>query len=312
MMTKMDNSNRIERLSYILTKLSYGEQLSTIKLAELFETTTRKIQLDFKEYILPLFEDETIYYDYSIKCYLSKVNFLQKTFLSSEELATIAILKAKSKDKYSDEDLSFKTNLLFEKLEDSLKNSIYENLSIESIEDNKIEIIQIKNAIKSKNEIECIYNEKKRKLYPLKILNLSSFWYLINYDLNYQEIRRYHLNSVTDIEILDNQFEFDEEIIKGFDNAINAYFEPHITPFVVELFLDEKVAKYFLRKPINATQRVLKTYDDGSLDIEVYITDFMEIVPLIQSYMPYVVVVSPDELSEIIKRNTSEYFRRIN
>ena len=73
---------RLSRLSYILTQLSKAEKLSTIKLAEQFETTTRKIQLDFKEYILPLFDDEIIYYDYSIKCYVSKVNFLQKTFVS--------------------------------------------------------------------------------------------------------------------------------------------------------------------------------------------------------------------------------------
>jgi hypothetical protein len=36
----MENkNNRIQRLSYILTKLSKGEKLSTIKLAEQFETT---------------------------------------------------------------------------------------------------------------------------------------------------------------------------------------------------------------------------------------------------------------------------------
>ena len=229
----------------------------------------------------------------------------------SEELATISILKAKSKDKYSNHDLSLKTNLLFEKFEDSLKNSIYENSSMESFENYKTEIIQIKNAIKSQNEIECIYNNKLRNLYPLKILNLSDFWYLINYDLDYQEISRYHLNSITNIEILETQFEFDEDIIKGFDNAINAYFEPHVTPFIVELFLDKKVSKYFLRKQINKTQRVLKTYEDESCDIEIYITDFMEIIPTIQSHLPYIFVISPYELGDIIKTNMDEYTRNI-
>ncbi len=306
-----NNDNRIQRLSYILAQLSKGDKLSTNQLAQQFETTTRKIQLDFTEYILPLFDDDTIYYDYSFKCYIAKSNFLTKTYLNAQELATISILKAKSKDRYSDDDLASKTNLLFDKLEDSLKNSIYENLSLESIDNNTSQIIQIKNAIKSKNEIKCFYNDKSRNLYPLKILNLSGFWYLINYDLKYHEIRRYHLNSIKDIEILENKFEFDEEIIKDFDNAINAYFEPHITPFVVELFLDKKVSKYFIRKPINQTQRVLKTYEDGSFDIEIYITDFMEIIPTIQSYIPYVLVISPDELGEVVKGNMLKYLTRI-
>ena len=305
----IENQNsRIHRLSYILATLSKGAELSTIKLAQQFETTTRKIQLDFKEYILPLFDDEIIYYDYSIKCYLSKVNFLQNTFLSSEELATISILKAKSKDKYSDENLAQYTNLLFSKLEDSLKNSIYKHHQIEKLNDSD-DIIKIKNAIKSQNKIECIYNDKPRNLYPLKILNLDNFWYLINWDLQYKEIRRYHLNTIENVQIQEEQFEFEPEIIKSFDNAINAYFEPHITPFAVELYLDKRVAKYFIRKPINQTQRVIQTYEDESCDIEVMITDFMEIIPIIQSFIPHIGVISPDELGDIIKNNVEGYIK---
>lgn len=279
-------------------------------MVEQFDTTDRIIQLDFKEYIIPLFGNDTIYYNHSEKCFSAKYPFLQSSLLNSEELATIAILKNKSKDKFTDEELSFNTEKLFEKLEDSLKNSIYKLPSIESIEENQTDIIKVKNAIKTKTKIECIYNDKKRELYPLKILNLDSFWYLINYDLEYNEIRRYHLNSIKEVELQDIEFEFDEEIISGFDNAINAYFEPHVKPFAIELFLDKKVSKYFLRKPINQTQRVLKTYEDESIDIEVFITDFIEIIPLIQSYLPHIMIISPDELNKIIKSNLEEYFSK--
>lgn len=304
--------NRISRISYILTELSKSNKLFTQKLAVQFETSVRVMQLDFKEYIIPLFNDDTIYYNYSEKCYIAKYPFLQSSLLDSEELATIAILKNKSKDKFTDEKLSLTTDKLFEKLEDSLKNSIYKLPSIESIEKNQIDIIKVKNAIKSKTKIECIYNNKKRELYPLKILNLDSFWYLINYDLECNEIRRYHLNSLKNVVLQDIEFEFDEEIISGFDNALNAYFEPHIKPFAIELFIDKKVSKYFLRKPINQTQRVLKTYEDESIDIEVFITDLMEIIPLIQSYLPYIMVISPDELNKIIKSNLEEYFQKLH
>ena len=133
--------------------MSKGEKLTTQKLAEQFETTTRIIQLDFKDYIIPLFGDEIIYYNYSEKCYSAKYPFLQSSLLSSEELATIAILKNKSKDKFADEELSFNTEKLFEKLEDSLKNSIYKLPSIESIEENQIDIIKVKNAIKTKTNL---------------------------------------------------------------------------------------------------------------------------------------------------------------
>jgi predicted DNA-binding transcriptional regulator YafY len=87
--------NRIERLSNILKSLSSFEILSTPKLANQYDVSEKIIQTDFKEYLLPLFEDKMIYYDYSSKSYKAKTNFLTKILLSSEELALIAIFLLK-------------------------------------------------------------------------------------------------------------------------------------------------------------------------------------------------------------------------
>jgi len=302
-------TNRSKRLSHILALLSSGAKLSTPELADTLNLTKRIIQLDFKEYLIPLFEDGMIYYDYSLKCYCAKTNFLVGTLLSSDELAVIALLKAKSKDKFSDDGFATQTDALFQKFEESLSNIFYQETLVEKIGDFKTEIIRIKNAITHRREIACNYNNKQRSLYPLKILNLEGFWYLINYDVAYSEIRRYHLNSISNITLLETEFTFDESIIERFDNAINAFYEPHIEPFSIELFLDAKVAKYFKRKPISKTQRILKTYHDGSCDIELYITDFMEIIPTIQRYIPYVRVIRPDALAEIVYKNLTDYMK---
>ncbi len=101
----MKNKNRIKRLTTILELLSKGNTLSTPYLFRRFETTKKIIQTDFKEYLLPLFEDKTIYYDYSLKAYTCKYSFLSRTLLSAEDLAIISILLNKSKDKYSDSGL---------------------------------------------------------------------------------------------------------------------------------------------------------------------------------------------------------------
>ena len=133
----MDFSNRINRISSILELLSKGYDLSTPSLVERFGVTKKIIQTDFKEYILPLFVDDKIYYDYSSKTYKAKNNFLTKTLFSADELSIIAILKNKSKDKYSDVDLSFKVDSLFLKFEDELTNKPYQTTSIEKIDNFK-------------------------------------------------------------------------------------------------------------------------------------------------------------------------------
>ena len=97
----MEHNNRINRLSSTLVLLSKGQELSTPSLVERFGVTKKIIQTDFKEYILPLFNDGKIFYDYSSKTYKAKNNFLSKTLFDAEELAIISIIKNKSKDKSS-------------------------------------------------------------------------------------------------------------------------------------------------------------------------------------------------------------------
>ncbi|WP_121628491.1 helix-turn-helix transcriptional regulator [Poseidonibacter antarcticus] len=301
---------RINRLSIILELLNKGYDLSTPNLVERLGVSKKIIQTDFKDYILPLFIDDKIYYDYSSKTYKAKNNFLTKTLFSSDELAIIAILKNKSKDKYSDEDLSLKVDSLFLKFEDELTNKLYQTNSIEKIDNFKNEIIQIKNAVETKSIIKCLYNKKNREIYPLKILNLEGFWYLIVFEPIDNKIKTFHLYTIKNIEILNTHFSFDEEKIKTFDNAISAYYKPENEPMIVQLFIDSKVSRYFQRKPLNKTQRVLKVYDDESCDIELTITDYMEIIPTIQRYIPHVGVIEPDDLKIKVNENVEIYLKR--
>ena len=307
---KMDFSIRINRLSAILELLNKGYDLSTPNLVERLGVSKKIIQSDFKDYILPLFVDDKIYYDYSSKTYKAKNNFLTKTLFSSDELAIIAILKNKSKDKYSDEDLSPKVDSLFLKFEEELTNKLYQTSSIEKIDNFKNEIIQIKNAVETKSIIKCLYNKKNREIYPLKILNLEGFWYLIIYEPSDNKIKTFHLNTIKDIEVLHSNYRFDEEKINSFDNAISAYYKPENEPILVQLFLDKEVSRYVMRKPLNKSQRVLKIYDDESCDIELMITDYMEIIPTIQRYIPFIGVIEPEELKDRVRKNIDLYVRK--
>jgi len=304
--------NRINRLSSILQLLNSGSNLSTPELVLKFGVTTKIIQTDFKEYLIPLFDNSNIYYSYDTKAYHAKNSFLSKTFLTVEQLAVIAILKNKSKDKYSDANLFEKVNVLFQDYEDALSHSIYTTTDIEIIDKFRTEVLQIQHAIGNKKILECSYRNKLRKLYPLQMKNLDGFWYLICYDTNYKDIRKYHLNSITQVTELDKQYDYNIEIIEKFDNAINAYFKPELELIKVELFFNNQVSKYFLRKPLSKTQRVIQMYNDNSCDIEIYISDFMEIIPTIQKFIPHIAVIEPQELKQILKNNLNDFLENFD
>lgn len=131
----MDYTNRINRLTHTLQLLSKGNGVSTPALVEFFGgvVTKKMVQTDFKEYLLPLFIDEKIYYDYADRVYRARNNFLVKTLFDAEELAIISIIKNKSKDKYSDDGLSQKVDVMFDKFEDELSNRLYQKSSVEKL-----------------------------------------------------------------------------------------------------------------------------------------------------------------------------------
>jgi len=293
--------NRAKRLAYLITLISNGLHVKTPKISKELGVSKKVIQTDFNNYLLPYFPQ--IHYNYSKRCYKTSKSLLSTTLFSASELALICILKTKSKDKYSDDDFYLQVDGLFDKLGGLLSHELYRVSSLEKIDDFKDEIVLIKYAIKQKQEIECSYRDKRRILQPLKILNFDDFWYLINFDTQYKDIRKYHLNSIKDIKLLDSSFEVDTNSLKKFNNAINAWFKPDIEPYVVILYVDSIIAKYFKRKPISKTQRLLKTYKDGSVELELFITDDMEIIPTIQKYLPHIKVIEPSSIWKKIERN---------
>ncbi len=297
--------NRLERLIYIISLLSKGLYIKTPMIAKELKVSKKIIQSDFSIYLLPFIDD--ISYDYSKKCYKASFSFLSSTLLNAKELATICILKVKARDKYSDDNLALHVDGLFDKFESLLTHDIYQNCSLEKIDDFKDEIVLIRYAIKHHQEIECAYRGKQRILQPMKILNFDEFWYLVNYDKQYEDIRKYHLNSIKNIKLLESYFEPNKALLKRFGNAINAWFKPEVEPYAVILQVHKTIARYFLRKPISKTQRVLKTYEDGSIDVGIWISDDMEILPIIQRFIPFIGVIEPMELRKKIKDNIDKY-----
>ena len=300
----MKNS-RIKRLTFMFERLSSHLLLSTPSTMEYLGVSQRVLLKDINEYILKYFDDDTIYYDPCDKVYKSKNSFLQNTTLSSQDMAVISILKAKSRDKYSDIELKDEVDKLFECYEDLLSKNIYINSSIEKITLKEDSLENIKYAIKVKKIITCNYNNKQRELHPLKIINIEIYWYLVALENN--KVKTFHLNSLKDIDVINKRFTFDYEKIKNIDNSINAYFKIDTKPILVQLYIQKEVVKFFTRVALNNTQRVLKKYDDGSLDIELFITDYMEIIPTIQKYIPFVKVIEPKGLDDKIKHNLLEY-----
>ncbi|BAM31546.1 truncated putative transcriptional regulator [Helicobacter cinaedi CCUG 18818 = ATCC BAA-847] len=121
-------------------------------------------------------------------------------------------------------------------------------------------------------------------------------------------MKKFYLNNIADIKEVRQGESVSEEVLGRLDNALNAWFVPEAKPFMVRLWVDSKVAKYFKRKKISPNQH-LDENKDGSLDITLHITSYMEITPLVLMWIPNVVVLEPQELKDFIKKSVEKYLR---
>ena len=80
--------------------------------------------------------------------------------------------------------------------------------------------------------------------------------------------------------------------------------------FVVRLFVDKSIRKYFERKPLRG-QTITGVDRDGSIEIEIKSSHEMEIIPLILYYIPYIKVLEPQWLADDVKERVQEYLKEI-
>lgn len=146
----------------------------------------------------------------------------------------------------------------------------------------------------------------EREVLPLKILNFSGEWYMLG--LESSSIKKFYLNNISNVHTIRQGESIDEEALGRPDNALNAWFVPNRKPFMVRLWVDSKVAKYFKRKKISPNQQLIE-HSDKSLDITLFVTDFMEIAPLVLAWIPNVIVLEPQGLKEFIRKDVREYLK---
>ncbi|WP_373072194.1 helix-turn-helix transcriptional regulator [Sulfurimonas sp.] len=301
---KHDYDKTLTRLNTIIARLNDGEELSVKELAKEFNVSERTIQRDFNNRLVSLYP---IYQDK--KKWKMQDGYKIEKSTNNEELIVLDIL-----EKMTDGlgiNFSSKAKHLLSKIKNNDLNPFYAKLNMEDISTKLSDIAMLERSIKEKQQIVFVYNfgeyTREIRVKPLKIANYEGYWYLIALDSRNDVLKKYHLKSINNIQILDENFLVSKELEENLNNSINVWFNADVKPYDVELFLDKYAAKSLKRKPISLTQRVIKEYSDGSMEISVSVTDDMEIIPIIGYWVPHIKIISPDSLKESFLKRLHEY-----
>ena len=205
-----------------------------------------------------------------------------------------------------------KAHSLLSQITQQLEHPIFTNVNGEYLEDKTVALFEkIEKAIKEKEEIKFDYEKYNFHVKPLKLAFFDGFWYLLAFHIQKDKeiFKKYHLKSIKNIETLNSKFEIPAIVEERLKYANGVWFNLDVQ-FRVRLFIDKQIRKYFERKPLRG-QSIIGEDKDGSIEIEIKISNNMEILPLILYYIPYIKVLEPQSLADEIKDRVQGYLEEI-
>jgi len=304
---KHDYDKALTRLVSILTKLYNGETLLVKDLALEFNVSTRTILRDLNERLIsfPIYKDG--------KYWKMQNGFKLEKSTSIEDQVVLDIME-KLVDGVGTK-FSSKAKTLLSKIKNDELNPIYTKLNIEDIGD-KLDVVQeLESAIKINQIIGCNYKIEDNKTYilklkPLKIVNFEGFWYLIALDTKDNDnLKKYYLKNIFGVKTIDKYFNVSSKLEQLLNDAVSIWFQDKTEAFEVKINVSNVVSKYVQRKPIAPTQIVESSYEDGSLDIIIKVTHEMEVLPIVKYWLPYMRVIEPKWIDELICDQLKEYIQ---
>ncbi|MBP3675000.1 MAG: WYL domain-containing protein [Campylobacter sp.] len=287
-------ASKDERIAKIYEILSQNSQNIT-ELANKLNVSTKTIERDLKSPLL-LSELQRKGQSWSIKP-VSQNSFVINTLKKLSLALGLDFYKRANKFLHSSrvEALSLADSTLFTDI-----NS--ENLESRNIDD----ILLLQSAINQKLQIRLNYAGKFRTINPLKIALFGGFWYLVCEEDSF--VKTFYLKELENIELLNTHFKLCIDVSNVLSNANSVWFS-NAEFFSVKLLINSHISKYFIRKP--KTQRIIEKCKDGSLIIEIYANDKMQVKPIIYEYLPHITLLEPLWLANDIKQELQSYMEKL-
>ena len=317
--------NKNTRLLSILEKLSKGSTLCIKALALHFDVSIRSIQGDFEnfrdhfgEQLIKKGECYTLLNQKHLNQIFKSNPQSIKRFLHLVSMVDNPLYKSFVSE-YRDllQELNLKTTAIYQ-----IENSPYEFLKKENQQ--ILEALEV--FIAENNYITVYYKlpHTKKEIYrhsmPLKILYLGENWYLAVLTINdilensaFKLLRINFIEKVKASSLEPRYFHHDNvEKIKAdsFLKNIQSSFSKINTPtYNVTLKIHASKARYFQNKKYLKSQKVIKTLERGDVLVCYEISHDMEIIPIIQRWMPFAKVVEPLRIQEKIEENMKLFMK---
>ena len=213
-------------------------------------------------------------------------------------------------------DLNQSNPEILKDLEDDIKNIlqdekdifIFKNYVMEILEGKEDIFRELKTAVKNREKRKIVYEYNKKEeieVNCLKLVFVDNNWYLAVDDNNKFRFLRLSFIKQVKPNYLNKKYKKTkkyDEFFKTFQNSLTLY---GVEQKTAKILATKKVAKYFKKemKKFLPSQRFIKENKDGSVEFEISYTQPLEILPFIKRWLPDLIILSPEELKEELKKD---------
>lgn len=294
--------NKNERLAYrlggILERLNAGERISVNDLAETYGVTPRTIQRDIAER-LAFLEDK----------------FLEKGpgyyRLDKAKLGHLCQADIERFSRFSSvQDMFPKIDQRFYQ-EQLIRSIQVKGFQYEDIKPRQRDFDRLQQAIEQHRRIEFHYTKagkedgKYYRLDPYRLLNKNGIWYLVGLSADDGGERTFCFSQIRAINEKAETFTPDETLLAKIDNSDSIYYGNQLAEIVIRV--TAHAAPYFLRRSLLPNQELIRKLDDGGLLLACKNVNEMEVVPIVQYWIPHLSIISPADIQDKMLARLKRY-----
>ncbi len=290
------NEKVARRISQILTRLNQGQRLKVQDLLEEFGISERTCERDFERLDFLDWEEKGRGF-YKLDC--KKSGFLtEEDIVRFANFASISMLLPEiDKDFFA------------EKLTQSVK---VKGVNYEDIQNKKKDFLLVSECIKSNQNISFYYcksGQKEGKFYklsPYSLINKNGIWYVIGTDSDKQ--KTFCFTQMQKITPLNEHFVPNETLLEQIKSNDSISYGNQLKEIVVQV--SPFASPYFKRRNLLPNQELVHKLDDGGLLLSCKNVNELDVVPLVQYWIPHLTIISPKELQDKMEQRLQSYLNQ--
>ena len=133
-------------------------------------------------------------------------------------------------------------------------------------------------------------------------------WYLIGLENSKQ--KTFCFTQIHFLKVTDKTFTLDETFLAEIQKSDSIFHGNQINEVVIKV--DASVAHYFTRRNLLPNQETIRKLENGELLLSCKNIHELEIIPLVQYWIPYLTIISPSDLQENMAKKLQQYLNKLD